>query len=93
MGASSDSKRYQDICKLANDQYVCTNCKSTPEILSIDYNKGIIELKCKTHKTKKVNIRDYFEKESKYLYNNILDAMMIKPEYKKIIYLIFLIIL
>ena len=71
MGASSDSKRYKDIFKLPNDQYVCTNCKSTPEILSIDYNKGIIEFKCKTHKIKKVNIKEYFENESKYLYYNI----------------------
>ena len=53
------------------DQYVCTDCKSIPEILSIDYNKGIIEFKCKTHETKKVNIKEYFEKESKNLYYNV----------------------
>ena len=56
---------------MPDDQYVCTNCKSIPEILKIDYSKGIIEFKCKTHDTKKAYIREYFEKESKYLYYNI----------------------
>ena len=71
MGASSGSIRYQEIKTLPKDQYICTDCKSIPEILSIDYIKGIIELRCKTHKIKKVNIREYFEKESKNLYYNV----------------------
>ena len=71
MGASSDSKGYKEVQSLPNDQYVCTKCNSIPEIISIDYNKGIIKFKCKTHDIQKVNIREYFEQESKYLYYNI----------------------
>ena len=71
MGASSPSKGYQDVKNIPNDQYVCTKCNSIPEIISIDYNRGIIEFKCKTHDIQKVDIREYFELESKYLYYNI----------------------
>ena len=52
MEASYESKTDKEILKLPNDQYVCTNCNSIPEIISIDYNKGIIEFKCKTHNVK-----------------------------------------
>ena len=71
MEASSNSKRYQEIKNIPNDQYVCTKCNSIPEIISIDYNKGIIEFECKNHDIQKVNVREYFEQESKYLYYNI----------------------
>ena len=71
MEAYSNSKRYQEIKSIPNDQYLCTKCNSIPEIISIDYNKGIIEFECKNHDIQKVNMREYFEQESKYLYYNI----------------------
>ena len=71
MEASSNSNRYKEIVSIPNDQYVCTKCDSIPEIISIDYNKGIIEFKCQTHDIQKVNMSEYFEQESKFLYYNI----------------------
>ena len=70
MGTSSDVKTKKEIKMLPADQYVCSNCKSIPEIKSLDYNKGIIEFKCKNHQNKKMNIKEYFEKEYTYLYHN-----------------------
>ena len=70
MGTSSDAKTIKEINKLPDDQYVSSNCKSIPEIISLDYNKGIIEFKCKNHQNKKMNIKVYFEKEYAYLYHN-----------------------
>ena len=70
MGTSSDVKTKKEIKMLPADQYVCSNCKSIPEIINIDYNKGIIEFKCKNHQNKKMNIKEYFERESRYLYHN-----------------------
>ena len=71
MEVSSNSNRYKEIVSIPNDQYVCTKCDSIPEIISIDYNKGIIEFKCQTHDIQKVNMSEYFEQESKFLYYNI----------------------
>ena len=75
MGTSSDSnenKNTFNLKKLPYDQYVCTECISIPESISLYYNEGIIEFNCKTHNTKKVDIREYFEKESKFLYYNCI---------------------
>ena len=69
MGGSSDSRTVREIKMLPDDQY-CTDRKTIPEIISIDYNNGVIEFKCKNHQNKKMNIKEYFEKESKYLYYN-----------------------
>ena len=89
MEASLNSKRYQEIENIPNDQYVCTKCDSIPEIISIDYNKGIIEFKCKTHDTQEVNMREYFEQESKFLYYNVRcdeDKTKMQKEYLSYIF-------
>ena len=73
MGATSPKKHNNsfDLKKLPEDQYTCTNCNSIPEIISLSFNKGNIEFKCKDHGTKKIRINDYFLRESEYLYSNI----------------------
>ena len=71
MGSSSDSvQRLFDLRNLPEDQYVCTECNSVPEIIGIDYMEGIIEFKCQKHGINKVDIKEYFLKESNYLYCN-----------------------
>ena len=54
MGGSSDSRTVREIKMLPDDQYVCTDRKTIPEIISIDYNNGVIEFKCKNHQNKKM---------------------------------------
>ena len=75
MGASSDKEErtdkihnFEEIKKIPNDQYTCTECALVPEILNIDYEYNQIEFKCKTHGTKKVNLREYFIESSQYSY-------------------------
>ena len=41
-----------------------------PEILSINYEKGIIKLNCPNNKVKELKIIEYFNKELAYLCNN-----------------------
>ena len=73
MGASSDSERNNtnDLEDMPNDQYSCTECKLVPEIKEVDFNEGKIKLKCKKHPEKTIGIKEYFRKESKFLYHNI----------------------
>ena len=77
MGASSNGKKkifYKNLIEklklIPNDQYVCTKCNFIPEITNLDYNTGVITFKCRTHGKIKEDIRDYFAKESNYLYIN-----------------------
>ena len=76
MGASSSVIKEKqnnlfDLKNLPEDQYVCSDCDSIPEIISLSFNKGIIEFRCKEHGIKKIDIKEYFRRESKYLYSNI----------------------
>ena len=77
MGASSSNEKqknqddFEYIESLANDQYSCPECALVPEIINIYYDTNEIEIKCLIHGTKKLPLKDYFLKESKYLYNNI----------------------
>ena len=76
MGASSSVIKEKqnnlfDLKNLPEDQYVCSDCDSIPEIISLSFNKGIIEFRCKEHGIKKIDIKEYFLRESKYLYSNI----------------------
>jgi surface protein len=61
-----------EISKIPNDQYACTkeNCKLVPEITNINYELGIIYIKCPTHGDLNMNIKDYFKQESKNVYYN-----------------------
>ena len=61
---------YEDIMKLPNDQYTCTECPLVPEILKIDYEYNEIEIKCKNHGQKKLSIKDYFIESSNHSYYN-----------------------
>ena len=54
--------------KVPNDQYACTKCDSVPEIIDINIDLGTVEIKCPFHGNESLNIKDYFEKELKYLY-------------------------
>ena len=60
-------EKFKDI---PNDQYSCTECQHVPEILGLDYDRGIIEFKCTKHGVKSFEIKDYFQKELKYVYYN-----------------------
>lgn len=55
---------------IPNDQYACTECSMTPEILKIHFDEGIIEFKCPNHGEKIYEIEDYFEKELNFLYSS-----------------------
>ena len=75
MGASSDSNEkpekihdLEEIKKLPNDQYTCTECSLVPEILNIDYEFNQIEFKCKIHGTKKLSLKDYFIESAQFSY-------------------------
>ena len=61
---------YEDIIKIPNDQYTCTECSLVPEILKIDYEYNEIEIKCRDHGTKKLSIKDYFIESSFHSYYN-----------------------
>ena len=82
MGASSangnqnnQEKNNQDdfefIESLPDDQYSCPNCGLVPEITNIYYDTNEIEIKCQIHGVKKLPLKNFFLKESKYLYSNI----------------------
>jgi len=60
----------EEIKKIPNDQYTCTECSLVPEILKIDYEFNEIEFKCKTHGVKKLFIKDYFIESSRHSYYN-----------------------
>ena len=60
----------EDILKIPNDQYTCTECSLVPEILKIDYEFNEIEFKCKDHGIKRLSIKDYFINSSRYSYYN-----------------------
>ena len=60
----------KELNNIPNDQYNCIECNLVPEILDINYNKGIIKFECPNHGHKTIEIKDYFKNESKYLYNN-----------------------
>ena len=53
------------------DQYTCTECNLVPEILKINYNNGIVEFKCPNHGEKKMEIKEYLQKEENHLYSNL----------------------
>ena len=60
----------EEIKRIPNDQYTCSECSIVPEILNIDYEFNEIEFKCKVHGAKKLSIKDYFIQSSKYSYYN-----------------------
>ena len=77
MGSSSDYKENNDdnnfeLLNIPNDQYTCTECNNIPEIISIDYNNGIMRFNCKNHYMKNIDLMKYFQEESKFLYFNIV---------------------
>lgn len=59
-----------DILSIPNDNYTCSECELTPQILNIDYSTGQIELKCEVHGIKKITLKEYLLKMSKYIYYN-----------------------
>ena len=63
-------KNITKILELPNDNYSCTECDSIPEILYIDYGKGLIQFKCQTHGKKTMSLKEYLLKMSKYVYYN-----------------------
>ena len=62
----------EEIKKIPNDQYTCSECSLVPEILNIDYEYNEIEFKCKIHGTKRLSIKDYFIQSSKHSYYNYI---------------------
>ena len=58
----------KEIKFIPNDQYSCTECGLVPEIVDIDYESGLVVIKCSQHGEKKVDILDYFNKELPFLY-------------------------
>ena len=60
----------KELNNIPNDQYNCTECNLVPEILALDFHKGMIEFECPNHGHKTIEIDDYFKNESKYLYIN-----------------------
>ena len=65
-----DSIDFKKINELPNDQYTCSECNLVPKILNIYYNTSEIEFKCSTHGIIKLPLKEYFIKESEYLYYN-----------------------
>jgi len=84
MGASSDSKGKKsfNLEDIPLDQYSCIECGLVPEIKKVDFNEGLIKLKCKNHENS-VYIKDYFRKETKFLYDNFFVVKNIKIKFKK----------
>ena len=79
MGASS--------VKLPEDQYVCSYCGSIPQIIDLNFMEGKIKFNCDKHGTINITIKDYFEKESKYLYYNIKCHLDNTPQNNKLPYI------
>ena len=67
---NSFEKLIKELKEIPNDQYSCLECNLTPEILKINFNKGIIEFKCPNHGNKNISIKKYFQNQIKYLYYN-----------------------
>ena len=63
-------KNLNEILKLPNDNYTCTECGLIPEILKIDYGTGKIEFNCETHGKKNMPLKDYLLEMSKNVYYN-----------------------
>ena len=63
-------KPYKVLEEIPNDQYSCTECRFIPEIKNINYESGEIVINCTIHGEKKMNIKDYFDKEIKNVYYN-----------------------
>ena len=61
---------FEDIKKIPNDQYTCSECSLVPEILYIDYEFNEIEFKCKVHGIKRLSLREYFILSSQHSYYN-----------------------
>ena len=66
------SLTFPQIIKIPNDQYSCTECDLIPEIIDIDYESGVIKIKCPnpSHGEKNIYISKYFSYESNYLNYN-----------------------
>ena len=66
----SNKYSFDDIKKIPNDQYACTECNLMPEILDLNFDNNKLRFKCPKHGEKDVVIQSYFEKEIQYLYYN-----------------------
>ena len=62
--------KFDKMKEIPNDQYLCVKCKLVPEIIRIDYNNGVIVIKCPNHGEIKLQIDEYFNKEMPNLYYN-----------------------
>ena len=72
MGTTSSEKLLINKNKdLIYDQYTCIECNLVPKILKIDYNNGIVEFECPNHGEKKMEIKEYLQKEENHLYSNL----------------------
>ena len=56
--------------KIPNDQYTCTDCRSVPEIIDINFTNDKIIINCVEHGKKELKINEYFKLEFKNLYYN-----------------------
>ena len=64
---------FENIKKVYEDQYVCTQCKNVPEILKIDFNECTIEIKCKDHgMIGPISVKEYFNEQLKHHYYNYM---------------------
>ena len=62
----------ESIKSLPEEQYLCPNCDSVPEIINIDCLGSEIELECPKHGRMKIQVFEYFQKESQFMYSNAI---------------------
>ena len=65
------SLELNEIEKIPNDQYSCTQCGLVPEIIDIDYKSGSIKIKCPEHGEKNIYISNFFTDELPFLYHSV----------------------
>ena len=66
----SSIKDINEILRIPNDNYTCSECSLIPEITNIDYGIGKIEFNCKIHGKKKMSLKTYLLKMAKFSYYN-----------------------
>jgi hypothetical protein len=60
-----------EILKIPNDQYTCSECNMVPEIIDLNFDKDEIVINCINHGEIRLYLNNYFQKEYNHLYYNL----------------------